>query len=151
HSRPERAVAPRPAVVADERTVHDRRRPERAVAPRPAAVQRAPEPAPKARPAKAKRPAPQPEAGPPARSTVVNWRPSEPEPEPARGPSLEAKPSGPVHDENEACRSQIDPLARRWRDLGRPEGLLLHGPLLRRGLTWVASDRKLRPRPSELH
>src|SRR5690606_32193124 len=35
HSRPERAVAPRPAVVADERTVHDRSRPERAVAPRP--------------------------------------------------------------------------------------------------------------------
>ena len=76
----------------------------------------------------------------------VNLRPeAEPEPEP------EPKPSGPVNDENEACRSQIDPLARRWRDLGRPPGLLLFGPLLARGLAWAGSDRKLRPRPSELH
>lgn len=122
--------------------------------PEPAPVKRAaPEPAPKARPAprpaKLARPEPELEAGPPDSSIRVNLR--QPEPEPVAAPEPEVKSSGPVHDENEACRSQIDPLARRWRDLGRPEGLLLHGPLLRRGLAWAASDRKLRPRPSEIH
>src|SRR5690606_30689104 len=120
-----------------------RARPE--PAPKPAARRPAPEPAPKARPSKASRPAPEPTAGPPDSSIVVNLRPTEPEPARAEP---EPRSTGPVHDENEACRSQIDPQARRWRDLGRPEGLLLHGPLLRRGLAWVASDRKLRPRPN---
>jgi WD40 repeat protein/pSer/pThr/pTyr-binding forkhead associated (FHA) protein len=142
--------------VADEppsRPAPVRARPE---APRAAATAaRAPEPAPKARPqepapkARPSRPAPEPDAGLPDSSIKVNLR--QPEPEPARTAEPEGKPSGPIHDENEACRSQIDPLARRWRELGRPEGLLLHGPLLKRGLAWVASDRKLRPRPSELH
>ena len=56
-----------------------------------------------------------------------------------------------VHDENEACRAEIDPLARRWRDLGRPAWGLLVGEQLARGLRWMQSDRKLRPRPGELH
>lgn len=107
------------------------------------AARAAPEPAPKARQ--------KPDAEPADGSIKVNLKSAAPEPEPAAPAEPEGKPSGPVHDENEACRSQIDPLARRWRDLGRPEGLLLHGPLLARGLAWVASDRKLRPRPSELH
>jgi WD40 repeat protein/pSer/pThr/pTyr-binding forkhead associated (FHA) protein len=106
-----------------------------------------PEPAPKAR--SSAKPAPaEPEPG--DGSIRVNIRAAAPEPEPAAAPEPEAKPSGPVNDENESCRSLIDPLARRWRDLGRPDGLLLTGPQLTRGLAWVASDRKLRPRPTEL-
>ncbi|MCY1009154.1 FHA domain-containing protein [Nannocystis pusilla] len=132
-----------------QRTVKQAPKPAKAAAPEPAPKARpAPEPA---RPApKAPRPAPEPEAGLPDSSIRVNLRQPEPEPA-AAAPEPEGKPTGPVNDENEACRSQIDPLARRWRDLGKPEGLLLHGPLLKRGLTWAASDRKLRPRPSELH
>lgn len=116
-------------------------------APQPAPKARSAEPAPKAKASKAAA------AEPPDSSIKINLPAAAPEPEPAASaaPEPEGKPTGPVNDENESCRSQIDPLARRWRDLGRPEGLLLHGALLTRGLAWVASDRKLRPRPSELH
>ncbi|MDC0675880.1 FHA domain-containing protein [Nannocystis radixulma] len=152
----------RPAGEDDQITMQATTRPAakpKAAAPEPAPKARAaaPEPAPKARPApepakpaaKASKPAPEPEAGLPDSSIKVNLRQSEPEPAPAAEP--EGKPTGPVNDENESCRSQIDPLARRWRDLGKPESLLLTGPLLKRGLAWAVSDRKLRPRPSELH
>ena len=127
---------------------------QRPKAAEPAPKARDEKPAPKARddkPAAKAKPAKAPAAEVPDTSIKVNIPAAAPEPEPAAAPEPEAKPSGPVNDENESCRSQIDPLSRRWRDLGRPTGLLLHGPLLTRGLAWVASDRKLRPRPSELH
>ena len=75
---------------------------------------------------------------------------AEPEPAPvARDPAQPRDPA--VHDENEACRGELDPLARRWRELGRPAAGLLFGAQLARGLRWMQSDRKLRPRPSEQH
>ncbi len=54
-----------------------------------------------------------------------------------------------LHDENEACRAELDPLMRRWRELDRPPWALLYGPQLARGLRWMQSDRRLKPRPSE--
>ena len=51
---------------------------------------------------------------------------AEPEPAPvARDPAQPRDPA--VHDENEACRGELDPLARRWRELGRPAAGLLFG------------------------
>ncbi len=74
------------------------------------------------------------------------------EPAPAPAPREAGQPRDPAtHDENEACRSEIEPLARRWRELGQPASGLLYGAQLARGLRWMQSDRKLRPRPSEQH
>ncbi len=82
----------------------------------------------------------------------------QPEPEPEQDAEAPATPAREprarepgTNDENEACRAEIDPLARRWCDLGRPPWALLHGAQLARGHRWMTSDRKLRPRPGELH
>ena len=90
----------------------------------------------------------------PAAARVIVQPAAEPEPEPeaapaARDPKLPRDPA--TNDENEACRAELDPLARRWRDLGRPAWGLLYGAQLARGLRWMQSDRKLKPRPSEHH
>ncbi|MFY0539691.1 FHA domain-containing protein [Nannocystis pusilla] len=119
------------------RPAADRRRPDRPAHRQAGAQARQggrPEPAPKARPApeparpapKAPRPAPEPKlAFRTAASASTCASPS-----PSRRPPAEpeGKPTGPINDENEACRSQIDPLARRWRDLGKPEGCCCTAP-----------------------
>ncbi len=93
----------------------------------------------------------EPEKGKAAARVIVAPK-EEPEeaPETARAP-VAPREAGPVNDENEACRAEIDPLARRWRDLGRPAWALLAGDKLARGLRWMQSDKKLKPRPSEHH
>lgn len=94
----------------------------------------------------------EPEKAKPAASRVIVQAKDEPEEaaEPARSP-LAPREVGPTNDENEACRAEIDPLARRWRELGRPAWALLSGDKLVRGLRWMQSDKKLKPRPSEHH
>lgn len=109
---------------------------------KPAAAKAASKPGKTAEPEKAK----------PAAARVIVAAKDEPEEasEASRSP-IAPREAGPVNDENEACRSEIDPLARRWRDLGRPAWALLAGDKLARGLRWMQSDKKLKPRPSELH
>ena len=149
----------RAAIVGDARGVA---RP--AVVSKPAATTRPATSTPAAaaktatsKPAAASRPSP-PEPEPerpaparkPAKARVIVQEPEpEPEPEPAPEPGAPRDPG--VHDENEACRSELDPLSRRWRELGRPGWALLFGAKLARGVRWMQSDRKLRPRPSEHH
>lgn len=101
--------------------------------------------------AKAK-PAKEPERAKPAAARVIVAAKDEPEdlPETVRAQPGQRE-AGPVNDENEACRAEIDPMARRWRELGRPAWALLAGDKLTRGLRWMQSDKKLKPRPSEHH
>ena len=91
----------------------------------------------------------------PAAARVIVQPTAEAEPEAAAPEPAARDPKAPrdpaTNDENEACRSELDPLARRWRDLGKPAWALLYGAQLARGLRWMQSDRKLKPRPSELH
>lgn len=87
-----------------------------------------------------------------ARVIVHSSGDADAEPAPAATPPAAGQPRDPAtHDENEACRSEIEPLARRWRALGQPASGLLYGAQLARGVRWMQSDRKLRPRPSEEH
>lgn len=112
---------------------------------RPAAKEPEPE-----RPAKvAARPIAKAAAPAGARVIVQPKEEQETEPEPVKSPL--AREGGQTNDENEACRAEIDPLARRWRELGKPGWALLTGEKLARGQRWMASDKKLKPRPGEQH
>lgn len=127
-------------------------KPSTKVAVKATAAAREPEPV---RPAKpiakvAVKAAAEPDKGKAAARVIVQPK-EEPEAtdEPAKSPLV--REAGQVHDENEACRAEIDPLARRWRELGKPAWALVSGELLQRGLRWMQSDKKLKPRPSEGH
>jgi len=139
------AARPAAAKPAAAKPIVNQPAARKAAAPEPA-----PAPARAARPAKAAEPAA-------AKARVVVHAPPEPEPEPpAPEPAAPARePRAPrdanTHDENEACRAELEPLARRWRELNRPAWALLFGEQLARGQRWMQSDRKLKPRPSEQH
>lgn len=71
---------------------------------------------------------------------------------PRAGGAVASPPRGGEYDaENEACRAELDPLARGWRDLGKPAWALLHGVQLERGLRWMKTPPRLEPRPGDLH
>ncbi len=147
--------------AAVRRPAEPRPAPAKAIVNQPAAKKAAtaaPTAAPTPAPAKAATSTPKPaKAAKPAVRVVVN-APAEPDPdaEDAKPEAAAARdPKAPrdanTNDENEACRSELEPLARRWRDLNRPAWGLLFGEQLARGVRWMASDRKLKPRPSEHH
>jgi WD40 repeat protein len=148
-----RAAEPAPARAAKAIVVNQpaARKPA-AAEPAPAPKKTKPAPEPEPAPAKASKPA-KAAAKPASRVVVHAPEPEpEPEPEPAAAPRDPKAPrDANTNDENEACRSELDPLARRWRDLNRPAWGLLYGEQLARGLRWMQSDRKLKPRPSEHH
>jgi len=140
------AAAPVAARPASAKAIHQPAAKTAAPAPAAEPARRA-APAPEPAPARAARPAK-------AAARVVVNAPAEPEPaaEPAAVPRDSKAPrDANTNDENEACRSELEPLARRWRELNRPAWGLLFGEQLTRGVRWMQSDRKLKPRPSEHH